>query len=64
MKDGKMTRRWSFTREQRRSAREKMRPVAVRNSKTVPGCRIASDQFSRLFDLAVDFAETSADAGQ
>jgi len=35
------------------------RLAAVRDAvlKAVPGCRVAKDQFSRIYDLAVDFAE-------
>jgi len=53
----KMKRHFVFddaTMAKNRTALEKVREDVLRK---VPGCAIASDQFSRLMDLAVDFAE-------
>jgi hypothetical protein len=36
---------------------EKLKPVGEDVLKRVPGTRIAKDQFSRMFDLAIDFRE-------
>lgn len=57
LSDGKM-RRW-FAREKslRAQDRLKLREIRKQVLTKVPGCAIASDQFSRLFDLAVDFSE-------
>jgi HAD superfamily hydrolase (TIGR01484 family) len=42
---------------QRREDRQKLKKVRAEVLEKVPGCAIASDQFARLFDLAVDFSE-------
>ena len=38
-------------------AQQRLSAVRERVLKEVPGCRIAKDQFSRIYDLAIDFAE-------
>lgn len=38
-------------------ARERLRDVEAACLKAVPGCRTAKDQFSRIYDLAIDFRE-------
>lgn len=60
LRKGKMSRHFAFSKEDRRANREKLRAIRTEVLKQVPGCRIASDQFSRLFDLAVDFSEDVA----
>ena len=52
-----MKREFALTEAER--AQNKINLEAIRSEvlDTVPGCAIASDQFSRLMDLAVDFAE-------
>jgi HAD superfamily hydrolase (TIGR01484 family) len=54
---GKMQRFFARDRIQRKADREKLRAIRSQVLKEVPGSAIASDQFSRLFDLAVDFSE-------
>lgn len=56
--DGKkMRRHFARARTERAADRKKLRAIRAEVLREVPGCAIASDQFSRLFDLAVDFAE-------
>lgn len=56
--DGKkMRRHFVRTREQRLEDRLKLREIRREVLKEVPGAGIASDQFCRLFDLAIDFCE-------
>lgn len=38
-------------------AREKLNAVRDACLESVPGCRVAKDQFARLYDLAIDFCE-------
>lgn len=38
-------------------AQERLQAVKTRVLKEVPGCRVARDQFSRIYDLAIDFRE-------
>lgn len=37
--------------------KKKLQTLQKKILKSVPGCKVASDQFSRIFDLAIDFAE-------
>ncbi len=55
--DRKMHRHFVFNETERESNRKKLETIRSEVLKNVPGCAIASDQFSRLMDLAVDFAE-------
>lgn len=56
--DGKKMRRHFFrSKEERVQDREKLKAIRREVLQQVPGCAIASDQFCRLFDLAVDFSE-------
>src|ERR1700722_13644055 len=57
---GKMRRFFARDRVQPKADREKLRLIRKTVLAQVPGCAIASDQFSRLFDLAVDFSEDVA----
>ncbi len=53
----KMDRHFVFDEITRARNREKLESIRQEVLSQVPGCAIASDQFSRLMDLAVDFAE-------
>jgi HAD superfamily hydrolase (TIGR01484 family) len=55
--DGKMQRHFARTKAQRRTDREKLRFISKEVREKVPGSQISSDQFARLFDLAIDFSE-------
>lgn len=57
LSDGKMRRWFARDKRERLADREKLRAIRREVLASVPGCAIASDQFSRLFDLAVDFSE-------
>lgn len=52
-----MRRHFYFDESTQKHNRSKLLKIEDRLRKEVPGCKIASDQFSRLMDLAVDFAE-------
>jgi hydroxymethylpyrimidine pyrophosphatase-like HAD family hydrolase len=52
-----MRRHFFFDEATQKQNRSKLSKIQDRVLREVPGCRIASDQFSRLMDLAVDFAE-------
>lgn len=52
-----MKRHFVFDEPAREKNRAKLELIRIEVLKSVPGCAIASDQFSRLMDLAVDFAE-------
>src|SRR5580700_1395779 len=54
---GKMKRVFASSDRERKANRQKLAAIRTEVLEQVPGCRIASDQFSRLFDLAVDFSE-------
>lgn len=41
----------------RQSNREKLERIKTKILKDVPGCAVASDQFCRILDLAIDFSE-------
>lgn len=53
----KMHRHFYFPDEVRLNNQKKLETIKEEVLKSVPGCAIASDQFCRLFDLAVDFCE-------
>ncbi|MGE0762659.1 MAG: HAD family hydrolase [Bdellovibrionales bacterium] len=56
--DGKKMRRHEFiSTQERRGHRESLKKIAREVRNQVPKARIAADQFSRRFDLAIDFAE-------
>ncbi len=57
LREGKMRRHFARSRAQRREDRANLRLIRQEVLEQVPGAAIASDQFARLFDLAVDFAE-------
>src|SRR3954467_2654920 len=57
LSEGKMRRRFARDKSQRREDRLKLGAIRREVLEQVPGCAIASDQFARLFDLAVDFSE-------
>jgi HAD superfamily hydrolase (TIGR01484 family) len=46
-----------FDEPQRRAAAARLAEVSDRVLREVPGCALASDQFCRLYDLAIDFCE-------
>lgn len=53
----KMRRTYHFEQPEREANRRKLERVRERVLREVPGCAIASDQFCREMDLAVDFRE-------
>jgi HAD superfamily hydrolase (TIGR01484 family) len=53
----KMLRYFARAKPERRVDREKLRAIRREILQNVPGCAVASDQFSRLFDLAIDSSE-------
>lgn len=55
--DRKMKRHFVFDEQTRHLNQKKLENIRSQVLAEVPGCAIASDQFSRLMDLAVDFAE-------
>jgi HAD superfamily hydrolase (TIGR01484 family) len=55
--DKKMHRHFVFNEKEREENRQKLEKIRFEVLQEVPGCEIASDQFCRLMDLAVDFAE-------
>jgi HAD superfamily hydrolase (TIGR01484 family) len=55
--DRKMKRHFVFDDATQAANRKKLEAIRSDVLREVPGCAIASDQFSRLMDLAVDFAE-------
>jgi HAD superfamily hydrolase (TIGR01484 family) len=57
LKKHRMQRHFRLSRAERRESRAGLRTIRQEVLEKVPGAAIASDQFSRLFDLAVDFSE-------
>ena len=55
--NGKMKRVFARDKKSRQADRAKLRAIRRQVLSEVPGAGIASDQFSRLFDLAIDFRE-------
>ncbi len=58
--DRKMHRHFIYDDATMEENRKKLERISVDVLRAVPGCAIASDQFSRLMDLAVDFCEDVA----
>ena len=56
-KNKKMNRYFLVEERQRVENRHKLDTIAQEIFKEVPGAALASDQFTRLFDLAIDFCE-------
>ena len=54
---GRMRRWFARAPDLRRQDRRALRQIRREVLATVPGCAVASDQFCRQFDLAIDFAE-------
>lgn len=57
LEGGRMRRHFARPREARRGDRAKLRDIRREVLAECPGARVSSDQFGRLFDLAIDFAE-------
>ena len=55
-----MRRHFALDRKQRADSRKKFKNIVEEIRREVPKARVAADQFSRLFDLAIDFAEDVA----
>lgn len=55
--DKKMRRVFARSKDARKSDRAKLRAIREQVLKEIPAAGIASDQFCRLFDLAIDFCE-------
>lgn len=55
--EGKMRRYFARDKADRRRDREKLKEIRGRVLGEVKGAAVASDQFARLFDLAIDFCE-------
>ncbi len=53
----KMNRHFYFDESTRKENQKKLILIQDEILQTVPGCALASDQFCRLFDLAIDFCE-------
>lgn len=56
-KNQKMLRNFVFDSAAQMQNRKKLDVIQTEVLKSVPGCAVASDQFSRLMDLAIDFCE-------
>lgn len=56
-KNKKMHRHFYFNESTQKQNREKLNKLESKILKEVPGCALASDQFCRLMDLAIDFCE-------
>ena len=56
-KDGKMKRHFVYDANVRKENRQKLDQIQKEVLKEIPGAALASDQFCRLFDLAIDFCE-------
>lgn len=56
-KNKKMTRHFFNTEDERENNQKKLENIKIEVLKEVPGCAVASDQFTRLMDLAIDFCE-------
>lgn len=53
----KMMRHFYFNQKTQKENRQKLNQLEAEILKQVPGCDLASDQFCRLMDLAIDFCE-------
>ncbi len=60
LKNGKMQRHFARDRSDRKADRARLQTIRREVLSEVPGTKVASDQFSRLFDLAIDFSEDVA----
>lgn len=56
-KNNKMNRHFALSEETRQSHQQKLKKIEQQILQQVPGSAIASDQFCRLMDLAIDFCE-------
>ena len=54
---GKMLRQFAVEEEQRIENQKKLKTIETEVLSLVPGCAVASDQFCRMMDLAIDFCE-------
>jgi HAD superfamily hydrolase (TIGR01484 family) len=52
-----MSRTWAFADDQRLQFQQQLKAIEFEILNTVPGAAVSADQFSRLFDLAIDFCE-------
>ncbi len=59
-KNKKMIRHWVFDDKTRRLNAEKLAAIEKEVLNAVPAAAVSSDQFSRVFDLAIDFCEDVA----
>ncbi len=59
-KNKKMQRVFAVDEDQRRANQQKLQIIREEVLKNVDGAAVASDQFTRLFDLAIDFCEDVA----
>lgn len=57
LQENKMKRFYAVDRDTRRKNRASLKAIRSEVLRKVPGARVASDQFTRMFDLAIDFAE-------
>lgn len=55
-----MKRHWAFKEEERLQYQQQLKAIEFEILNTVPGAAISADQFSRLYDLAIDFCEDVA----
>ena len=53
----KVKREFLMSKEEQKKNREKLNLIKTQILKKVPGCDVASDQFCRIMDLAIDFKE-------
>ena len=63
-KDKKMKRYFALDQQTRQENRLKLHQIEEEVLQRVPGTAVASDQFSRLMDLAIDFCEDVSPLGQ
>lgn len=56
-KNQKMTRVWAFNEETRLKYQQQLEKIKIEILQKVPKAAVSADQFSRLFDLAIDFCE-------
>jgi HAD superfamily hydrolase (TIGR01484 family) len=54
---GKLRSHFAADADERRAGRERLAAIATRILREVPGCALASDQFYREADLAIDYCE-------
>lgn len=62
--DKKMQRTFAIEEKTRQKNKQKLIQIKQQILKDVPGAALASDQFTRLFDLAIDFCEDVASLGE